>query len=86
MFGRPPDQDPVRGVVGDHRGVPDLSLSAAATAGPLIYGSFPGNGFPFNGWMPGNGTSEATPVFAGIVAIADQYAGRRLGLINPAGI
>ena len=37
----------------------------------------------------GGGTSEATPEFAGIVAIADQFARTRLhkgrlGLINPA--
>jgi hypothetical protein len=30
------------------------------------------------------GTSEATPLFAGIVAIAGQYAGHDLGFINPA--
>jgi len=30
------------------------------------------------------GTSEATPEFSGIIAIADQLAGRGLGLINPA--
>jgi subtilase family serine protease len=29
------------------------------------------------------GTSEATPLFAGIVALADQEAGHSLGLINP---
>ena len=29
------------------------------------------------------GTSEATPVFAGVVALADQLAGHRLGWINP---
>lgn len=84
LFGRPSYQDTVRGVVGNRRGVPDISLSAAITAGVLVYGSFPGNGFPFDGWTAGGGTSEATPEFAGIVAVADQYAGRRLGLINPA--
>jgi subtilase family serine protease len=84
MFGRPSYQGPVRGVVGNHRGVPDISLSAAISAGVLVYGSFPGNGFLFNGWTAGGGTSEATPEFAGIVAIADQFAGRRLGLVNPA--
>ena len=30
------------------------------------------------------GTSEASPLFAGIVALADQVAGHSLGLINPA--
>src|SRR6202035_3413057 len=84
IFGRPSYQDPVRGIVGNRRGVPDISLSAALSAGVLVYGSFPGNGFPFNGWIAGGGTSEATPEFAGIVAIADQFAGRRLGLVNPA--
>jgi subtilase family serine protease len=84
MFGRPSYQDPVRGIVGNRRGVPDISLSAAISAGVLVYGSFPGNGFLFNGWTAGGGTSEATPEFSGIVAIADQFAGRRLGLVNPA--
>jgi subtilase family serine protease len=41
-------------------------------------------GRPGRGDGPVGGTSEATPEFAGIVAIADQYAHRRLGLINPA--
>jgi len=36
------------------------------------------------GWSPACGTSEATPLFAGIVALADQLAGHSLGLINPA--
>jgi subtilase family serine protease len=84
IFGRPLYQYPVRGIAGDHRGVPDVSMSAAVTAGVLTYGSFPGNTFPFHGWIAGGGTSEATPETAGIVAIADQYAGHRLGLINPA--
>jgi subtilase family serine protease len=84
IFGRPRYQYPVRGIAGDHRGVPDISMSAAVSAGVLTYGSFPGNTFPFHGWVAGGGTSEATPEMAGIVAIADQYAGHRLGLINPA--
>ena len=36
------------------------------------------------GWYIFGGTSEATPIFSGIVALADQVAGHRLGLINPA--
>jgi subtilase family serine protease len=84
VFGRPSYQDSVRRVAGAHRAVPDVSLSAALTAGVLVYASFPGNTLPFNGWGPGGGTSEATPEFAGVVAVADQYAGKRLGLVNPA--
>lgn len=30
-----------------------------------------------NGWYPTCGTSEATKLFAGVVALADQVAGRR---------
>jgi subtilase family serine protease len=30
------------------------------------------------------GTSAAAPLWAGLIALADQYAGRHLGFINPA--
>jgi subtilase family serine protease len=30
------------------------------------------------------GTSASTPLWAGVIALADQQAGRHLGLINPA--
>jgi subtilase family serine protease len=81
FFARPGYQDRVRRVTGGRRGVPDISMSAAISGSVLIYHSFPGAAA---GWYTAGGTSEATPEFAGIVAIADQYAGRRLGLINPA--
>ncbi len=42
----------------------------------------PAGGHPA-GWYPSCGTSEATPEFAGIVALADQVAGHALGVINP---
>jgi subtilase family serine protease len=45
-----------------------------------MYQSFKGQAA---GWYPSCGTSEATPEFAGIVALADQVAGHPLGLINP---
>jgi subtilase family serine protease len=81
IFGRPAYQDPVRGRTGNHRGVPDLALSASLSGAVLGFESF--TGAP-GVWGPVGGTSAATPEFAGIVAIADQYARRRLGLINPA--
>ncbi len=34
-------------------------------------------------WISVGGTSESAPLFAGIVAIADQAAGRPLGALNP---
>jgi len=81
LFGRPSYQNGVRNVVGAHRGVPDISMSAACNGSVDTYGTF--GGAPA-GWSPSCGTSEATPLFAGIVALADQVAGHPLGLINPA--
>jgi subtilase family serine protease len=79
IFGRPAFQDGVAGVVGDRRGTPDLSLSAGVDDGaPLYYGSFAAPASP-DRWRLGGGTSEATPLLAGIVALADQAAGHRLG-------
>ena len=56
-------------------------MSAACTGAVNTYQSFAGQAA---GWYALCGTSEATPLFAGIVALADQVAGRSLGLINPA--
>ena len=82
VFSRPLFQTGVRGVVGRHRGTPDISMSAAVNGGCWVYWSFAGTGGA--GWYIIGGTSEATPIFSGIVAMADQVAGHRLGLINPA--
>jgi subtilase family serine protease len=81
LFSRPSYQNLVRGAVGRARGVPDISMSAACNGSVDVYQSFPG--VPA-GWFPTCGTSEATPLFAGIVALADQVAHHSLGLINPA--
>jgi subtilase family serine protease len=85
VFARPSFQDGVRAVTGDARGVPDISMDASCSSSVAIYGSFYGG--PAR-WNPMCGTSLATPLFAGIVALADDYAGHgrahSLGLINPA--
>ncbi len=81
IFGRPSYQHTVSSVVGNHRGVPDISMSAACTGAVNTYQGFAGQ---TAGWYALCGTSEATPLFAGIVALADQVAGHSLGLINPA--
>jgi len=81
IFGRPAYQAGVRKVVGSRRGVPDVSMSGACNGAVDMYQSFPGQ---LAGWYPTCGTSEATPEFAGIVALADQFARHPLGLINPA--
>lgn len=81
IFARPRYQNGVSGVVGGQRGVPDISMSGACNGAVDMYQSFPGQ---TAGWYPTCGTSEATPLFAGVVALADQIAGHPLGLINPA--
>ncbi|MFC1420035.1 S53 family peptidase [Streptacidiphilus cavernicola] len=81
VFSRPWYQNGVRKVVGAHRGTPDISMSAAVDGAAWTYQSYD----PAHvGWGLVGGTSEATPIFSGIVALADQLAGHRLGLINPA--
>jgi subtilase family serine protease len=81
FFARPAYQRGVKAVTGARRGVPDISMSAACNGSVDTYGTF--GGAP-PGWSPTCGTSEATPLFAGVVALADQVAGHPLGLINPA--
>jgi len=81
VFDRPSYQDSVAGVVGQQRGTPDIAMSGACSGLVNTYQTFPGEPA---GWYVTCGTSEATPLFAGIVALADQVAGHSLGLINPA--
>jgi subtilase family serine protease len=81
VFARPFYQNGVASLVGRSRGVPDISMSAACSGLVDTYQSFaPGPA----GWYVDCGTSEATPLFAGIVALTDQVAHHSLGLINPA--
>jgi subtilase family serine protease len=82
VFSRPLYQAAQSSVVGSHRGTPDISMSAAVNGGCWVYWSFAGTGG--KGWYIIGGTSEASPIFSGIVALANQWAGHRLGLINPA--
>jgi subtilase family serine protease len=81
LFSRPFYQNSVQSVVGPARGVPDVSMSAACSAPVEIYLT---DGPGPSDWYPACGTSEAAPLFAGVVALADQLAGHPLGQINPA--
>ncbi len=83
VFSRPPYQDRVARITGGQRGVPDISMSAACSGLVDTYQSFPATGEPA-GWYVDCGTSEASPLFAGIVALTDQVAGHSVGFINPA--
>lgn len=81
VFGRPSYQNGVKSVVGDRRGTPDISMSAAVDGGAWVYSSYDPTAV---GWDVYGGTSEASPLFSGIVALADQVAGHRVGDIQNA--
>lgn len=57
------------------RGIPDVAADANPTTAMAVY--FAGR------WEQIGGTSAATPMWAGIIAVADQMAGHPLGFINP---
>jgi subtilase family serine protease len=83
VFARPSFQNTVSAKVGSARGFPDISMSAAVDGAALVYLDANAAQGPAGFYLIG-GTSEATPEFSGIIAIADQWAGHGLGLINPA--
>jgi subtilase family serine protease len=76
------------------RGVPDIAYQASSRTGVLVYlteantttsGVGCGGASPCStGWYTVGGTSASSPQWAGLIAIADQIAGRDLGFINPA--
>ncbi|HEY2551453.1 MAG TPA: S53 family peptidase [Streptosporangiaceae bacterium] len=81
MFTRPGYQNSVSGLAKGRRGIPDISMDASCSSPVDVFGSFAGFGQHFQQIC---GTSLATPLFAGIVALAAQRAGHPLGPINPA--
>jgi len=77
VFARPAYQDGP--VTGGMRGIPDISMDASCLSPVALH-----VGGATGSWGPECGTSLSSPLFAGIVALADQVAGHPLGLINPA--
>jgi subtilase family serine protease len=79
LFPRPGYQDGVPGI-GATRGVPDVSADASGHADLAMV-------LRDGGWSmirDGGGTSASAPIWAALIALADQYAGRHLGFVNPA--
>ncbi|MET9534844.1 MULTISPECIES: S53 family peptidase [unclassified Streptomyces] len=81
VFGRPAFQNGEKAAVGTRRGTPDVSMAAAVNGGAWVYSSYDPTAV---GWDVSGGTSEASPLFSGVVALADQAAGHRVGNINDA--
>jgi len=76
LFSRPSYQDGIPRI-GAMRGVPDVAANADSTTAMAL--TFTGGVL-----LPAQGTSAATPLWAAVIALADQEAGRHLGFVNPA--
>jgi subtilase family serine protease len=79
-FARPSFQTGVPGI-GANRGVPDVSAEASPHSGMALVIAGSGNTYTVRN---SGGTSASAPIWAGIVALADQYAGHPLGDVNQA--
>jgi subtilase family serine protease len=81
-YAKPSYQDGV--VSGDYRNTPDMAMDADPTTGMLVGETqiFP-DGTYYDEYRIG-GTSLASPLFAGMTALAVQHAGHGGGLLNPA--
>ena len=80
LFRRPAFQNGVAGI-GTYRGVPDVGAVGNPQTGFPVVTSNSGGGYTISGHA---GTSASAPLWAGIIALADQYARRHLGFVNPA--
>lgn len=60
--------------------VPDVAADAGDATGLALINSYPSGPV----MATAAGTSAGAPFWAGLVALADQYAGRDLGSVNPA--
>jgi len=75
LYARPAYQDGVPGISA-MRGVPDVAADAGHPGPPIV----------FAGGIieTPEGTSGSTPLWGGVIALADQYAHHDLGFVNPA--
>ena len=80
LFRRPAYQNGVPGI-GSMRGIPDVAADGDPVTGIAVITSNAGGGYTISGHA---GTSASAPLWAGIIALADQYAQRNLGFVNPA--
>jgi len=80
VFPRPAYQDGVPGI-GATRAVPDVAADADGNTGMAMALSEGSQHYVLAGT---SGTSAAAPLWAAVIALAGQYAGRPLGFVNPA--
>ena len=80
LFPRPDYQDGVP-AIGADRGVPDVAADADPATGMTLAASESTGKSVF---FSASGTSAAAPLWAALIALADQYVGHPLGFVNPA--
>jgi kumamolisin len=73
---RPAYQNPISGIVGGKRGVPDIAAVADPNTGVWIYNAANG------GWFPVGGTSVASPVMAAIANVAGHFYASSIAELN----
>jgi subtilase family serine protease len=85
LFNRPGYQNGVVPQGQSGRAVPDVALDADPTTGMLVGQTqrYPSGKAIFSEYRIG-GTSVASPLMAGMTALASEHAGGRLGFLNPA--
>src|SRR5439155_11082015 len=79
LFRRPSYQNGIHGIT-SMRGVPDVAADANPHTGFPVVTSNADGGYAIS---VHGGTSASAPTWAGIIALADQYAKRHLGFVNP---
>jgi len=79
LFPRPAYQDGIAGIEAT-RGVPDVAADADSRTAMALAFSDAGHDY----LVAGGGVSVAAPLWAAVIALADQYAGRNLGFVDPA--
>jgi subtilase family serine protease len=85
LYNKPAYQDGVvPGSYGAGRQVPDVAMDADSTTGMLIGLTQKFSDGKYYDEFRVGGTSLASPLFAGMTALASQHAGGRLGFLNPA--
>lgn len=67
-------------ILNGHRGLPDISMNADPNTPVPVYLGFGGIR---SGYYLFGGTSESSPLWAGLTADANQYVGHPVGFLNP---
>jgi subtilase family serine protease len=80
VFARPNYQNQISGL-GAYRGVPDVAATASAHTALAVITSTGSGTYTIHG---SGGTSASAPLWAGLIALADQHAHRHLGFVNAA--